>query len=75
MQAKTNDHGQARLMRDALRLAFLFGLAGMLACSLDVSLSLSFKISVNARVLSSEASQKAEVSQDNVTFPAETLVP
>ncbi|MDB4980185.1 MAG: hypothetical protein JWM82_937, partial [Myxococcales bacterium] len=70
MKATMDYHGHARLFRDALRLAFLFGLAAMLACSLDVSLSVSFKLSVNTRVLSPAASQQAEVSHDNVTFPA-----
>jgi hypothetical protein len=70
LEAKAIGHRQRRFVRDVLRLAILFGLASMLACSLDVSLSLSFKISANARVLSPAAAQQAEVSQDNVTLPA-----
>ena len=70
MKAKANGDGHARFVRDSVRLFFLFGLAGMLACSFDLSVSLSFKISANTRVLSPAASQQAEVSRDNVTFPA-----
>ena len=66
-------NSQASLLTSALRVAVLCGLVGMLSCSLDVSFSVSFKLSANARVLPPAAAQRAEVSTGTVTFPADAV--
>lgn len=59
--------------RSVLRLLLLLALAGTLSCTIQGSFSVSFKISLNARILSDDAAQRAEVTTDSVTLPAEVV--
>lgn len=58
-----------------LRLAGLCAMLLILACSFEASFSasVSFRISVNARVVSQDATQQAEVAPDQVAMPEATV--
>ncbi len=64
-----------RSTHDLVRLIVLLTVSAVLACSWEgsFSASVSFRISANARVFTSQATEQAEVAPDEVTVPVDAV--